>query len=120
MNNPLELTNISILHCTHTLQLLLNNSKKSYCTSVLQAIPVIYSCISISKCLSSTSSKYVISTWIKFRVGNNDIIKVRRGNTQYPTSPKIKAVKVQCSANYITAQRHKNSENAKSHNEAIH
>lgn len=67
MKISLDLAKIPILHCTHKLQLLLNHSKKAYCTSVLQAIPDIYSCISISKCLSPiASSKYLISTWIKF------------------------------------------------------
>lgn len=105
MDIPLELTKIPILHSTHILQLLLNNSRKSYFTSVLQAIPAVYRCITINKCLSPRrSSKCLISTWIKFTVGNNDIIKVRRGNTQYPTSLKIKGVKAQCNANYIRAQ----------------
>lgn len=93
MNISLELTRISILHCTHILQLLLKNSEKSYCTSVLQAVPAIYSCICTSKCLPSMSPKYILSTWIKFRVRNNDIMKVRRGNTQYPTPLQIKLFK---------------------------
>lgn len=121
MNIPLKLTKVPILHRTHILQLLLNNAKNSYCSSVLQVIPGVYSCISINKCLSSImSSKYLISTWIKFRVRNNDTIKVRRGNTQYPTSLKMKAVKTQCNANYIRAHCNKNLRNKKSHNHTIH
>lgn len=119
MNIPLKLTKIPILHCTHILQLLLNNAKKSYCTSVLQVIPAVHSCISINKS-SIMSSKYLLSTWIKFRVRNNDTIKVRRRNTQYPTSLKMKAVKTQCNANYIRAQCNKNPRNEKSHNNTIH